>query len=210
MLDRPFGAADIVALSRNPDRDLSLRTGTGFSFPQRGWIYAAAEGFYRAERSPAALWATFDRVVTGREMTPWKAERRGDLKSMLDRFLTMDKRSEARFVESAFASPTRVITWREHELCLPLGLLLDDDSGRGLRLLWIERALQLRKRSSSLLATATLAALETSRGEIAWLEAWFLRTGEVGRYLAKDLRSNWLQLDRILAAAEEQAGGSAR
>lgn len=210
MLDRPFGAADIVALSRNPDRDLSVRTGKGFSFPQRGWVYAAAEAFYRADRSSPALWTAFDRVVTGREMTSWKAERRSDLKPMLDRFLVMDRRSHARFVASAFTSPTRVITWREHELCLPLGLLLEDDSGRGLRLLWIERALRLQKRSSGLLATATLAALETSRGEIAWLEAWFLRSGEVGRYQAKDLRANWSRLDRMLAIAEEQAGGAAR
>lgn len=45
MLDRPFVPADIAALSRNPERDVSIRSGKGFSFPQRGWVYVAAEAF---------------------------------------------------------------------------------------------------------------------------------------------------------------------
>lgn len=74
MLDRPFVPADIAALSRNPERDVSIRSGKGFSFPQRGWVYAAARAFYQSERSEHALWAAFEAAVAGRQMTDWKTE----------------------------------------------------------------------------------------------------------------------------------------
>lgn len=208
MLHRPFVPSDIAALSRNSERDVSVRSGKGFSFPQRGWVYVAAEAFYQSERREQALWTAFEAAVTGQHMTDWKASRSADLKPMLQRFLAADRRSSARFVESAFRSPSRVIPWREHDLCLPLGLVLDDDAGRGMRLLWIEKSLRRRKASANLLASATLAAFETARGEVSWLETWFLGTGEVGRYGASDLRAIWSRLDRLLAAAEERANES--
>ncbi len=205
MLSRPFGPRDIVDLARNPARDLGARPKGGFSFPQRGWVYSAAVAFYRGGLSEPDLWAELDRAATGRAMTPWKQAKRDDLKPMLRRFIALERRSEATFIESAFAAPAAVIAWREHRLGLPLGLIVEEGRERGLRQLWIESMFQPQKLGSVLVASATLAAAEVTRGAFEWVETWHLRTGEAFRYLGKDLRANWPRLDRVLGQGEERA-----
>jgi hypothetical protein len=209
MLNRPFGPGDIVDLARNPAKDLAARPPGGFSFPQRGWVYRAAEAFYRSGRSESALWTAFEAQVTGQKMTDWKRTKGQELTPRLQRFVGLDRQSRAAFVESAYVYPSSVVTWREHALRLPLGLIVEEEGQRGLRLLWIESMFQPRKRGAILVASATLAAAEVARGTFRWVETWHLNAGEAVRFAADDLRASWTRLDRMLGEGEERAGRSA-
>ena len=207
MLIRPFGASDILALSRNPTFDLAAaRSKGGFSFPQRDWVYVPAVAYLSSSRRPDALWSAFARAIEGRGMTPWKQERETELRPMLVRFLRLDSASPASFRQSAYARPPRVVTWRDHDLRMPLGLIMETETGIGLRQLWIERMFVRGRSGVHLVLGATLAAAEILHGPISWLETWHLASGDTARYDASDLRATWPRLDRILAEAEGRAG----
>jgi hypothetical protein len=146
----PFTPSDIRELARDPNLSLaSLRTGSGFSYPQRGWIYAAATAYYEHGRDSEALWARLEaELERGRGLTPFKSRQADDVRVHLETFLDLDRRAaHAPFLISAKTSPDAVTSWRNHLIRMPLGLIIQGSQGPFMRLLWAERALMHGRRA---------------------------------------------------------------
>ncbi len=200
-----FSVSELLALARDPDIDLARdrRVGEGFSFPQRGWLYAAAGGFYQGRRTAEAMTdALRAALVRGRGMTAWKQSVEREMQPLLESFRNLHRTARGDFEHSAFQSPPIMVAWRNHGLRLPLGLLCRDGKDRFIRLLWIERGLQSGRRGVTMVVAATLAAAEEAIGPLAAVETWHLRDNEARFYHADDLHASFPKLDRMLTAAE--------
>ncbi len=203
----PFTLSDIRELARDPNISLaSLRSGSGFSYPQRGWIYAAAAAYYEHGRNAEAMWASLEaELERGRGITPFKLQQAETVRVHLETFLALDRRApEAPFLISAKTSPDAVTSWRNHLIRTPLGLIMQGPQGPIMRLLWAERALMRGRKGVVMVVAATLALAESTHGRLVGIETWHLRErGHAPKsYRAPDLRASWARLDRLLSSTE--------
>jgi len=204
-----FSLAEVRDLSRNPDLDLGARReyrrskGRGFSYPQERWLYCAAGDFYEGARNPQILRSVFRSALAGgnHELTAWKQSVERTMGAVLDALVMLDMHGRGEYERSAFEYPARTVTWRNHGLRVPVGLVFRDGEERFVRMLWMDRKLQARSRGITLVAAATLAVCEPL-GSISAVETWHLRDGERRFFHARDLRHSQDQLDQILTVAE--------
>jgi|GEM_PF-7080472 hypothetical protein len=204
---RTFGVVEIRALTRDGERAaLDRKPGKGWGYPEQAWLYRSAGDFYVEGRDPAALWRRFAVESGGIEPDEWQRLRRAELTPRLETFLRMDATASGIFLKTAFTKPTRVEVWHGHRIRLPFGLTFATQRGKTMRLLWPERDHGPRSRGINLLATATFAIADDSNYDLAAIEAWHLRGGEISVFDARDLRRNYSQLDRLLTATERPAG----
>lgn len=200
-----FSIADIRDLATRADRFPREQVGGGFSFPQRSWTYRAAEAYYGGGREWDALQRSLDAALAGGVgATAWKKAQIADVRSALERMVALDGKTAAVYIGSLFRNPLEPVPWRGHVLRLPLGLLFADAAGRSMRLLAIERYLDLRRKGVTVIAAAALAAAETRVGELDRCELWHLRDGRISSYTTRDLRASWPRLDRLLSYGEER------
>ncbi len=208
----PFTQSDIRALAQDPNRDLaSLRSGSGFSYPQRNWMYSAAAAYYEQGRDREALWARLDdEVARGQGPTSWKLSRSEEVRLRLETFLELDRRAVAPFLVSAKTSPDAVMSWRDHLIRVPLGFIMQSPEGPFMRLLWTERVLLSGRRGVTMVVVATLAVAELAYGKLAGIETWHLREGHGAprSYSGLDLRALLPRFDRLLSQIEARLQGS--
>ncbi len=121
--------------------------------------------------------------------------------SLLDAFIALDKAGRRRYLRTAFMYPPAIVTWRNHGLRVPLGLVVQEDGYTFLRMLWMDAKLQVRSRGMTVVAAATLAAA-APLGTITAIETWHLRDRERRFFYAEDLRMSLDRLDRVLTLAE--------
>ena len=201
----PFSLADILDLTTRLSRFPVVRSGTGFSYPQRSWAYGGADAYYVSGREQAAIAAALDAALQrGKGATPWKRRELARLRSLLAAMVNLDGDAPGSYVETLFRSPLETIPWRGHALRLPLGLLFEIEGGRSVRLLAIERYLEFGRKGLAMMAVASLAAAEEKVGRLERFEIWHLRDTKISSYRTTDLRAWFDGLDRLLSEGEKR------
>ena len=121
---RPFTESIIHDLARRPDALPSVLGGkSGFSYPQRGWLYRSAAARYEGDGSIEAMWNRLDSEIgRGKGPTPWKTHEAAIVRDRLTSMVAMERGESAKFVRSLYLDHPTVVTWRGHEVAMRVGL----------------------------------------------------------------------------------------
>lgn len=126
---------------------------------------------------------------------------------MLGRFAQMEPRARGIVREVLYQHRPGSVTWRGHQLAIPLSLLVEHLGRPGVRVMWTESALRFKSHGTTMVAAAMLANAEVLLNlRLAGIEVWQLRHGQQRYFAAELLHALYRRLDEMLTFPERRLG----